>query len=257
MAGTCALAGAALGKTVAQTKKKGFGVVHSRTPMWNDQLKKLQVDWFYSWGLEAPQSIPAGIEFVPMMWSKWGCTAEKLAAVKAAGHRTLLGFNEPDQHDQANISVEKAIELWPLLMDAGLRLGSPAGVQPDGEWMQAFMNEIQKRGYRVDFITLHSYMGSNPRHFLKKIEKIHKLYRRPLWITEFAVADWDARKDKPNKYDSGDVLKFMEKALPALNRSDYVERYAWFSGTGFAVKPSRLFNDDGSLTGPGRFYAAL
>ena len=38
----------------------------------------------------------------------------------------LLGFNEPDLAEQANMTVEKALELWPRLEATGMRLGSPA-----------------------------------------------------------------------------------------------------------------------------------
>ncbi|MDF7825374.1 glycosyl hydrolase [Pontiellaceae bacterium B12227] len=247
----------AYGRVQLSSKKKGYGTVPGRDPQWAEKLDRLNAKWFYSWGEKAPEKIPPGIEFVPMKWGKWGCTAEKMSAIKAAGHKTLLGFNEPDQKKQANMSVEKAIELWPLLMDTGLRLGSPAGVHPDGEWMEAFMAEVKKRGYRVDFITMHSYMGKHSKHFLSKVEKIHKLYKKPIWITEFAVADWSASKDKPNKFSPDDVLKFMEKTLPALEKMDQVERYAWFSGENPPLKPSSLFEQDGTLSRLGRMYASF
>ncbi len=76
------------------------------------------------------------------------------------------------------------------------------------------MDEVRRRGYRVDFITVHSYMGKNTKHFLAKMERIRRLYDKPIWITEFAVADWDAGPDKPNNYSPADALKFMEEALP-------------------------------------------
>ena len=38
----------------------------------------------------------------------------------------LLGFNEPDQPDQANMTVQQALDLWPHLMATGMRLGSPS-----------------------------------------------------------------------------------------------------------------------------------
>lgn len=252
-----ALSGCATARVELSSKKKGFCTVPRRDSGWDKNLRQLKAKWFYTWGSKAPEGIPPGIEFVPMQWGKWGCNAGKMAAIKSAGHKTLLGFNEPDQKGQANISVEKALELWPILMESGLRLGSPAGVHPDGEWMEAFMAGVKKRGYRVDFMTMHSYMGKNPRHFTSKVEKIHKLYKKPLWITEFAVADWSATKDKPNKYSPDDVLNFAESALPKLETLDFVERYSWFSGRKPPIKPSCLFNEDGSLNRLGEFYASL
>ncbi len=258
-AGSCAAAGSAVGRVKLSSRKKGFCLVPRRDPEWKAKLTALNAKWFYSWGTNPPDGVPPFTEFVPMQWGKWSCSAEKLEAVKKAGHKTLLGFNEPDQKEQANMSVEKAIELWPRLMDTGLRLGSPAGVHADGEWMQAFMQEIDRRGYRVDFICVHSYGGASARYFMKKLEGWHKRYKRPLWVTEFAVGDWEANAQKPNKHSPKKILNYMEDALPAMDKSDFVERYAWFSARpdNHALGTSALFDEDGALTPLGEFYASV
>ncbi|MFE9889284.1 glycosyl hydrolase [Streptomyces scopuliridis] len=36
----------------------------------------------------------------------------------------LLGFNEPDSADQANITPEQALDLWPQWEKTGLNLGA-------------------------------------------------------------------------------------------------------------------------------------
>lgn len=256
----CALAGMPLYADDAASSKKGFGIALKKEPTWREMLKQLGVHWFYTWGAgDMVDNIPPGIEFVPMQWGKWGCSPEAMQQIKAAGRTTLLGFNEPDQESQANMSVENALELWPLLESTGLRLGSPAGVHPDGEWMTAFMQEAKNRGLRIDFVTIHSYMGSSVAHFFQRLEKIYRLYKKPLWITEFAVADWQAREDRPNRYLTDAVLRFMEEALPKLEATDYVERYAWFSAAPSSpvLGPSALFNEEGSLNRLGQLYASL
>lgn len=239
--------------------KKGFGIGIRKCPDWATRLQQLNARWFYTWGSEMPEGIPAGMEFVPIIWGKRSCKDEVMQRLIDEKHKTLLGFNEPEHHKQGNMTVDEALELWPMLMDTGMRLGSPAGVQADGEWMRAFMKEAKKRSYRVDFIAVHSYRGSNPRYFLKWLEKIHKRYKLPLWITELAVADWEARDGKPNRYSPEDVFKFMETVLPVLERLDYMERYAWFSAPKPkpAVQPSALFHPDGTLTQLGELYASF
>ncbi|KAK9844328.1 hypothetical protein WJX74_000854 [Apatococcus lobatus] len=96
-------------------------------------LQHSGVSWFYAWsGSPADQAIdvPPGIEFVPMIW---GRSAAQDGSIKAAAkYSVLLGFNEPDRPDQANMRVEEALELWPHLMAAQLRLGSPAPAFTDG-----------------------------------------------------------------------------------------------------------------------------
>jgi len=75
-------------------------------------------------------------------------------------------------------------------MRTGLTLGSPAAVHADGDWMEAFMAGAEKKGYRVDFITIHWYGGADLEGFLGYLARVHALYHRPLWVTEFAPADW-------------------------------------------------------------------
>lgn len=228
-----------------------------------DKLKELKVGWFYMWSPRAPADAPQGIEFIPMVWGlkddpKLDTTVAALAEKKKAGtFTTVLGFNEPDGKDQANMTVEAALEKWPKLMETGLRLGSPSAVHADSAWMAEFMREAEKRKLRVDFITVHWYGGADAHIFLQHLDKIHKLYKRPIWVTEFAVADWNAGPNKPNKYTSQQVVKFMERAIPELKRREYVERFSWFLAKAKSEKmgPSALYNDDGSLTDVGRLYS--
>ena len=138
------------------------------------KLNKLNCKWYYTWGSKIPEGAPAGIDFKPMIWGYWGDKnglANTAKKAKEAGIKELLGFNEPDRKNQANMSVEKALKIWPLLMETGMRLGSPAGVHPDNDWMKAFMAGAKKQKLRVDFITVHSYGGPNANELEKRLRK--------------------------------------------------------------------------------------
>ena len=114
-------------------------------------LKKLKAEWLYTWGTELPPNLPPTTNFVPMIWGYWGQDnhiRQTGEAAQKAGIKELLGFNEPDQKQQSNISVEKALKKWPLLMETELRLGSPACVHPDREWMKQFMPAAKRKGLR-------------------------------------------------------------------------------------------------------------
>ena len=104
----------------------------------------------------------------------------------------LLGFNEPDHPGQANMSVEEAIRLWPLLQFTGLRLGSPNTTSPTSPWLDEFMARAARAKLRIDFMTMHSYASPNAASFLAKVRYLHEKFGRPVWVTEFAVADWAA-----------------------------------------------------------------
>jgi hypothetical protein len=141
-------------------------------------------------------------------------------------------------------------------MKVNVPLGSPACAHPTGHWMQAFMKKADSLGYRVDFVTVHSYGGINVGNFINKLKQIHELYGRPVWITEFAVADWEA-KNGINKYSSGQVLTFMKEVLPVLDTLSFIKRYAWFSAnaTNIHTGSSALFAPDGTITPLGEYYA--
>ena len=240
--------------------KKGFDAVVRPDGKWRAQVTALRAHWFYSWGGDEPPDLPPGIQFVPMDWGYYGNKDDSLvkwlAKVKAQpGVPALLGFNEPDGKDQANLSVERALEGWPYLMQTALPLGSPAAVHADGDWMKAFMAGAEAKHYRVDFITIHWYGGADPQGFLAYLARVHALYHRPLWVTEFAPADWSGHHGVTPQQ----AAEFMRVALPGMDRLDYVQRYSWYSASpdDAALGASALFGKDGSLTDLGRLYASL
>jgi hypothetical protein len=245
--------------------KKGYDTVVKPGGDWLARVQALHAGWFYSWGGDVPPNLPLDIEFVPMIWGFYGNSSrdylrKRLPAGSATPNSApLLGFNEPDGKDQANLPVEKALDAWPTLMETGRRLGSPAAVHADGPWMQAFMAEARKRKYRVDFITVHSYMGPNVNGLMGYLDRIHRLYNLPIWITEFAVADWSAKTPETNRFTAPQVEQFMRGVLPALERTPYIERYAWFSfgQKDAAGSPSALFDAQGKLTPLGEIYASF
>lgn len=231
---------------------------------WHAKVAALKVSWHYSWAPSLPVPEPRGVEFVPMVWSYRGPSPafakvmNELKVGQAGGRfRTVLGFNEPDGEKQANMTVEKALEAWPELQQTKLRLGSPATVHADGEWMKSFMTQAKAKGYRVDFVCVHAYPGPNAAAFVKRLENIHKLYGKPIWTTEFAVADWQAKTLAENRFSEGQVLQFMKEVLPRLDELDFVERYAWFGPwpDSPALGRSSLFKPDGTLTEAGKFYS--
>ena len=82
---------------------------------------------------------------------------------------------------------------------------------------------------------------------------------RPIWITEFSVADWNAKSTDQNRHSTEDVLKFMEDVLPALESLEYVARYAWFyaNPTSKPLGNATLFDGNNHLTALGRHHASF
>lgn len=246
-------------KAVKGSLKKGIGL-GLRTEDWAKKLEQLACKWTYSWTNQFPDKTPKDISYVPMIFKY---DDSKRDAVEAAGKTAkkehigeLLGFNEPDQKDQGAMSVEAAIAAWPILEETGLRLGSPAAVHADNEWMQSFMAQVKKQKLRVDFICIHSYGIPDADKFIKRLHTIHELYEKPIWITEFAIGDWKAKSVEDNQYKPEKVLRFMKEVLPALEELDFIERYAWFPAKpdNKALGTSTLWDEKGNLTPLGECY---
>lgn len=226
------------------------------------QLDALKVSWFYTWGATYPD-VRMTPGFVPMIWGRGGVERDDISDVVAergtTRARELLGFNEPDHPEQAAMSVAEAIRLWPKLQASGMRLGSPASVHPLGVWLQQFMDQAAAKRLRVDFITMHSYTSPNSRAFLSNVQRLHDRYRKPIWVTEYAVADWKAKPGSPSRYTEQQIMAFMRETVAGMRRMPFVERFAWKTrAEGDPVMgASALFRDDGSLTRTGLLYKSL
>ncbi len=237
---------------------------------WDTNVKKvkaLDVYWNYSWGADLVPVQPKGIEFVPMIWGgkdpgrvKEAINTKVVPAIKSGRVKKLLGFNEPDGHKQADMTVEQALAGWPALESAGVPLASPGAVHADRDWMKKFMEGVKKKGYRVDYIAVHSYGGPSAKGFKARMKKIYELHeQRPLIITEFACADWNAKTLSENRHSPAEVLAFMKEVLPWMEEQDWIVGYAWFSFgmDSKAGHTSALFDDNGDLTACGRYYKSV
>ncbi|MEI6077989.1 MAG: glycosyl hydrolase [Verrucomicrobiota bacterium] len=256
------LPGCSTGKAASNVpakSKRGIGMGTKAGSAWREKLALCGAQWFYSWNSAPPENIPARVEFVPMVWGKGGDYVKLGKQLRKAGYKQLLGLNEPDQHDQSNVTVEEALALWPKLMETGLRLGSPGCVHPDRDWMKAFMKGVAEKNLRVDFVTVHSYGGLNADALMNRLAAVHQMFNRPLWITEFAVGDWKAKTRAENQYRPEQIVEFVGKILPRLDACDFVERYAWFPAnpSSAPLGPCALFNADGTLTSVGEAYRAV
>ncbi|WOH36251.1 glycosyl hydrolase [Thalassotalea fonticola] len=215
-------------QTPATKKGSAFS---NKDLVWSNQTADLKPHWNYDWSLTKSASFqPDGIEFVAMQWGKWALSDEALAALAQAyadgDIKYILGFNEPDGEDQANLSVEESLPIWDQLVTVGAPMVSPATVDPLNDWMQEFMTA---RGNEVSYVAMHWYGGTDVGAFLAKVDEVYNAYGKPVWITEFAVADWTATTEEENQYSDQEVIDFMKAVLPALDENEHVFRYSWFS----------------------------
>lgn len=248
--------------TVLPAVKALKGVGHAGTDaLALRQIKSLNLSWYYSWG--SKYTVTTTPSFVPMIRSArsmdQGAIKYATSQLPLTKAKNLLGFNEPDVRSQANMTVDQAISLWPQLQTTGLRLGSPATANPSSLWLEEFMSKAKSRGLRVDFMTMHCYAWPNAEDFLRKVTALHEKYGKPVWVTEYAVADWSATSTRPSRYSRAQTNDFMRATVAGMRQMPFVERFAWKtrSISDPYMGSSALYNTDGTLTSTGRLYASL
>jgi hypothetical protein len=242
------------------SEKKGVGLAE---PYAGGRIEQLNVTWYYTWKPYPLAGAPLE-KFVPMVSGERGgrLFEEHLAYQKTQGRVPyLLVFNVPNKEQHANKSVAEVIALWPQVEGLADNLSTPAPSNPTRRWFVRFFEKAKELGLKMDFMAVHFYTPPDPELFLNQVDATYRKYRMPIWITEFAVADW-AAMDRPgtNRYSEQQVLEFMSAVLPELEKRPYVVRYAWFGAGDYwlkheEVRTSRLFEKDGVLTKLGRFYA--
>ncbi len=233
------------GTAVAHAAKAGFG-------------------WYYNWGhdpIRGARPVSDAPSFVAMIWDEKSVTRNALARAKTSGATTLLGFNEPDDKRQALMTVEHALALWPKLEATGLRLGSPAptqhGVLGANSWLARFMAGVERKGMRVDFVAVHYYSkDKDVGAFKAYLEAVHRQYGKPIWVTEWALADWD----DPSRFSVKEQAAFARARTEMMEALPFGEKHAWFAaydgGDGWHLN-SGVLDEAGRLTRVGTTFAAL
>jgi hypothetical protein len=219
-----------------------------------------ELTWWYTWGLSV-QTLGAGLEFVPMVWGG-GATVDGVNKALRPEAKFLLGFNEPNFFEQANLSAAQAAAQWPVLQQVatqkGLKLVSPAvNYCGDDKNKTGPCHDTNPVSYlssffaactncQVDYVAVHWYNCDGAS--LKSYLDLFKQFNRPLWVTELACAY------------GGDTSvagqeKYMREAIPILEGRADVYRYSWFSGD--PLPNARLLNADGTPTPLGDIYLSL
>ena len=220
-------------------------------------ISRLNVNSWYNWNINSSSS--RDLEYVairhnggwPPLNQNW----------QSLGINTLLGYNEPDQANQANLSVAAAISSWGDLLATGLRVGSP-GCSDGGpnSWLIPFLSQADAAGLRVDFVAQHYYQSHNPAdpagcasQMYNFLLNIWNNTHRPVWVTEWNNgANWtDAQWPVPTYAQQQACVSAMINMLEA---TPFVERYQLYNW----VEDGRsLIDSTGTVTPAGVTYSNL
>lgn len=192
------------------------------------------VSWSYNWANTPAASQENkyqqyGIQFVPMCWNN-NYSPDNISAYYAAHadkQNYLLGYNEPNLTDQANMTPQQAAAKWNDVVDVAkknnARLISPAlnwgtlsGYSNGVQWLQEFFTLVNPND--VHGIAVHIYMNA-AKSMIGDLQR-YKVFGKPLWLTEFCA--WDGTSS------SAAQCQFIAQSINYLEQDDDLERYAWF-----------------------------
>jgi hypothetical protein len=227
---------------------------------------KFGVSWNYNWGRDTGANLPAHVVFTPMQHNRWWPDWNTLPQSYSPWHTTskpvaLLGYNEPEEPSQGNISMADAIALWPLLEQTDIPLVSPVPVNPFNGWLNDFYSQAGARGYRIDFTAVHWYANPDAGGLINLLQSVYNTWGRPVWLTEFSTVDWGGTATWTEENNYRFLSEFMWRAEDLI----WLKRYAIFSFSGdppanpwdrVGARGNMFRNDGSTFTAFGELYAA-
>ncbi|KAK7045617.1 hypothetical protein VNI00_007450 [Paramarasmius palmivorus] len=245
-------------RTVTSASKAGLAWPNGGDNL-DQYLATDKVSWFYSW---SPQTgvRDSELEYVPMLWGKnqveeFNATINQ--TISDLNVSVILGFNEPQEKGQSNLTPQEGADLWktylePLRTSRNVRLGSPApSSAPSGKtWIRDFLAACNG-GCTVDFIAMH-YYDVNATDFIRFVTDYHNTFQRPIWVTEWACQNFNPGQDH-NQCSYDDVVLFLNKTQSFMDETEWVERYSWFG----ALYDLQGVNTDNALMTPRGKLTAL
>jgi hypothetical protein len=194
-------------------------------------LEALGGKWSYNWHHQPPSGEPWGIEIVPMIWSP-----SSIGKAIGGNSEWLMGFNEPGQGGQADITPIEGARAWRALENAypDEKLVSPSCLDMRwlGEWYQRYI-QLYHTPPRMDAIGVHWYFGgtyslegalASFKGQMVRADHYAASWKVPeVWVTEFALYPCWAKTGG-----MADAVTFLIEAHNWLAVQPRISRSAWF-----------------------------
>ena len=185
--------------------------------------------------------------------------------------RAVLGINEPNLKGQSFITPQATATLYGKIKDVADRynlptvapnmsLGSPA----DGsiQAMDPIENKVLTYTFMVPFLkAFYFYLNSTPPpaalglhtygsigEMKWAVQTMHDTFKCPVWVTEYA--EWNAADNDAER-------EYLIQATDFLERTPYVQGYAWFKERADGGKIGLFTPDSGKLSPLGEAYVSL
>jgi len=248
----------ALVANVTSASKAGLAWPNGNWNNYKQYTTTGKVSWYYTW---SPDAISApDLEFVPMLWGPTQVQAFTSSINDTLKHNkvtAVLGFNEPQEPQQSNLTVEQGAQLWMSYIEPlkaqGLRLGTPApSGNPNGvTWLQGWL-EACNGGCNPDFLAVHWY-DVNATAFQEYLINYHNIFNLPIWVTEWACQNFNGGPQCTQQ----EVIDLLNQTQAFMDSTDWVERYAWFGvmeNLGGVNPDDAMMSSTGSITTLGQQY---
>lgn len=209
---------------------------------------KSNIGWCYNWNANPPSGLSSGITYIPTLWGLDNAHLDSwVSAANTAignGADAVVGFNEPDHKEQANLDYNTAATNYKKYITDNFsgkaKLVSPSvtnGAAPMGlSYLSNFMGACSDCG--IQAINIHWYdSSSNIDYFKTYIQGAYDQFKLPIWLTEFGTTD-------------GNDDAFLAEVLPWLDSQTYVEKYAYF------MAKEGVLLSGGGLSAAGNTYAS-
>jgi len=268
-----------LSPAFGSSSKKGLCIPPGDNFHCGDIAAFTNVSWWYNWHVTPNHELvppeeycacsdpcgppPKDKTFIPMVWGyleddrPWH---DDINDPVADEYSVILGFNEPNHADQADIPPEVAASAWMELQNLypDRTLVSPSAAGGGNlQWFDAFFQACEVLGCRIDYLATHDYHGDVDL-VMDRLEMLHQRFGLKIWLTEFA---------KCCTKDETEVSDFMKEIIPRLEAADFVYRYSWFitryteknfTGDWYLDSVNSLFEKDSpELSKIGQLYNSL
>lgn len=218
-----------------------------------------EISWQYNWGSTQYGNPAKDYPYVPMVHgteiaAKGQDEMNNVLKEVEKGAKWVLSFNEPDQCGgggtcmQVGDAIKYHKQFVQPIAEKGAKIVSPAvtnGPEPKGlAYLKSFMDGCD--GCQIDAIAVHYYAWDKAEDFIAHMKKVHDMFKKPIWVTEFGV--------NPGE---GDPEKFLKEVIPWMDKTDFIARYSYHFAAPSVPDRPYLINAEGTgLSSLGQVYAS-
>ncbi|MCH2176741.1 MAG: glycoside hydrolase family protein [Lentisphaeria bacterium] len=231
--------------------------------------------WYYNWYFKSDFEYESvDMEFYPMVWGGDAKYLEGFTKYLQEGNKPqfVLAINEPNLKEQANMTPEATAKVFKKIDELAKEynfevVGPHMALGSGGDASIKAYDPLQKKDvvytYMIPYmdafyyyvggvenmraVAVHTYGNIHEVKWL--IGMLEKKYPgKPIWVTEFA---WWAAKTP------GESYTYMKEAVELFEKSESVEKYAWFMSHLKDHPTMTLFDENEKMTKLGKAYISL